>query len=46
MENKKVVVKWMDAKIYPRMHKRDNALERKMDIFESVGFLVGKNEAL
>lgn len=44
MENKKVVVKWLDAKIYPGMHKKHEALERKMDIFESLGYLVDKND--
>jgi ornithine cyclodeaminase/alanine dehydrogenase-like protein (mu-crystallin family) len=43
MENKKVVVKWVDARIYPGMHKLDEALARKMDIFESLGYLVDKN---
>jgi len=44
MENKKVVVKWLDARIYPGMHKLDEALGRKMDIFESLGYLVDKND--
>ncbi|MBM3119667.1 MAG: hypothetical protein FJ006_09025 [Chloroflexi bacterium] len=44
MENKKVLVKWMDARIYPGMHKLDEALSRKMDIFESLGYLVDKND--
>jgi len=38
--NKKVIVKWIDARLYPGMYKKDEALERKMEIFESVGFLV------
>ncbi len=44
MDNKKVVVKWIDAKIYPGMHKADDALARKMDVFESLGYLVDKND--
>jgi hypothetical protein len=43
MENKKVNVKWLDAKIYPGMHKEEDALKRKMDIFESLGYLLEKN---
>lgn len=43
MDNSKVVVKWLDAKIYPGMHKASEALERKMDIFESLGYLIEKN---
>lgn len=42
--NKKVVVKWLDAKIYPGMRKTSEALERKMDIFESLGYLIEKND--
>jgi len=44
MDNKKVVVKWLDARIYPGMHKFDEALARKMDIFESLGYLIEKND--
>ncbi len=44
MDNKKVVVKWLDAKIYPGMHKVDDAIARKMDIFESLGYLVERND--
>ena len=44
MDNKKVLVRWYDAKIYPGMHKLQEALERKMDIFESLGFLVIQND--
>ncbi len=36
MESKKVIVKWLDAKIYPGMYKENEALKRKMDIFESL----------
>ena len=44
MDNKKVVVKWFDAKIYPGMHKTDDVLKRSMDIFESLGYLIEKND--
>lgn len=44
MDNTKVVIKWLDAKIYPGMHKVSEALERKMDIFESLGYLIEKND--
>ena len=44
MDNKKVLVKWVDAKIYPGMHKVDDALTRKMDIFESLGYLLDRND--
>ena len=43
MDNTKVVIKWLDAKIYPGMHKAGEVLERKMDIFESLGHLIEKN---
>jgi len=42
-QTKKVVIKWVDAKIYPGMHKLEDALERKMDVFESLGYLIQKN---
>ena len=44
MQNKKVVIKWIDAKIYPGMHDIDSALTRKMDVFESLGYLIEKND--
>ena len=44
MDNKKVLVKWVDAKIYPGMHKLEDALARNMDIFESLGYLVERND--
>lgn len=44
MNDKKVVIKWVDAKIYTGMHKLDEALERKMDIFESMGYLIEAND--
>lgn len=44
METKTVVVKWTDAKIYPGMHTIQAALDRRMEVFESVGFLVGRND--
>ena len=40
MENKKVVIKWRDAKIYPGMHSETEALEREMETFESLGYLL------
>jgi hypothetical protein len=44
MDNTKVAVKWLDAKIYPGMHKASEALERKMDTFESLGYLIERND--
>ena len=44
MDNSKVVVKWLDAKIYPGMHKAGEALECKMDTFESLGYLIERND--
>ena len=44
IENKRVCIKWMDAKIYPGMHNIDNALMRKMDVFESLGYLIERND--
>jgi len=44
LTNKKVVVRWLDAKIYTGMHKVNDALGREMDIFESLGYLVDKND--
>ena len=42
--DKMVLVKWVDAKIYPGMHKANEALDRKMDTFESLGFLLSKDD--
>jgi len=44
MEGRKVVVKWYDARLYPNMHKLDEALARKMDIFDSIGYLISKDK--
>jgi hypothetical protein len=44
MDNTKVVVKWLDAKIYPGMHKAGEALGRTMDTFESLGYLIERND--
>jgi hypothetical protein len=44
MENKKVVVKWRDAKIYPGMHSEAEALEHEMEIFESLGYLLRQDD--
>jgi hypothetical protein len=44
MDNTKVVVKWSDAEIYLGMHKSSEALERKMDVSESLGYLIEKND--
>ena len=41
---KMVLIKWYDAKIYPGMHKLDEALERTMDMFESLGYLIEKDD--
>jgi hypothetical protein len=43
-ESKKVVVKWMDAKIYPGVYSIEDALRCKMDTFESLGYLIEKND--
>lgn len=43
MDNKKVIIKWVDAKIYPGMHSKDEALKRRMNIFETVGYLIKKD---
>jgi len=44
--NTKVAVIWTDARIYPGMHKYDEALSRDMQIFESVGFLVSAGNSV
>jgi len=44
MDNKIVLVKWTDAKIYPGMHKLEEALARKMEVFKSVGYMVDKDD--
>jgi hypothetical protein len=44
MDNKKVIVKWLDAKIYPGMHNINDALARKMDVFASLGYLIERND--
>jgi hypothetical protein len=44
MNDTKVVIKWLDAKIYPGMHKPNEALERTMDTFQSLGYLIEKND--
>jgi hypothetical protein len=41
---KMVLVKWYDAKIYPGMHELDKALGRTMDTFESLRYLIEKND--
>lgn len=41
---KMVLIEWRDAKIYPGMHNVEDALNRKMDVFESLGYLVDKND--
>lgn len=46
MEIKKAVVKWYDARLYSNMHKLDEALARKMDIFDSIGFLINKDKII
>lgn len=39
-----VLIKWFDAKIYPGMHQVEEALNRKMDMFESLGYLIERND--
>jgi hypothetical protein len=39
-----VLIKWFDAKIYPGMHQFDEALNREMDMFESLGYLIERND--
>jgi len=46
VDNTKVAVKWVDAKIYPGMHKPDEALSRQADTFESLGYLIEKNDQI
>ena len=41
---KKVAVVWYDAKIYPGMHNVGEARERTMDRFESLGYLIDKDD--
>jgi hypothetical protein len=41
---KMVLIKWYDAKIYPGMHELDDALGRTMDMFESLGYLIERND--
>lgn len=40
----RVEVKWYDARLYPNMHTPDEALARKMDIFDSLGYLISKDK--
>lgn len=44
MDFKKVTIKWMDAKIYPGMHKVEGALKRRMDVFENLGYMLKRDE--
>ncbi len=44
MEDKRVEVKWFDARIYPGMHGKEDALKRKMDVFSSLGYLIKKDD--
>lgn len=44
MEDKKIVVKWLDAKIFPGMHSMESALRCKLDVFESLGYLIQKDD--
>jgi hypothetical protein len=44
MNLKKIMVKWQDAKIYPGMHSKTEALQREMDTFESLGYLLKQDD--
>jgi len=44
MNSKKVAVTWRDAKIYPGMHSKAEALGRKMETFESLGYLIRQDD--
>jgi len=44
--NTKVVVTWTDARIYPGTHKLNEALDKIMPIFESLGFVVSTDETV
>lgn len=44
MQDRTVVVKWVDAKMYPGIHDKDAALKRKMDVFASVGYLIARDD--
>lgn len=39
-----VVVRWVDAKIYPGMHKANEAMSRQMSSFASLGFLLSRDD--
>lgn len=42
--NKRVTVKWRDARIYTGMHSEKEALEREMETFESLGYLLKEDD--
>ena len=43
--NKMVLVKWMDVKFCPGIHHSlEDALQHKMDTFESSGYLIERND--
>lgn len=42
--NSKVAVTWRDAKIYPGMHSVAEAMEREMETFESLGYLISRDD--
>lgn len=44
VNNKKVVIKWVDATIYFGVHNMHDALELKMEILETLGFFIEKND--
>lgn len=43
-DKRKVIVKWLDAKIYPGMHNAEDAVKCTMDVFESLGYLIKKGD--
>lgn len=42
MEPKKVLVTWHDARFYPGTHKIEAIMGQRMQVFESLGWLISK----
>lgn len=44
MNKEMVMIKWHDAKFFPGTHDERAILENKMALFESLGYLVAKDD--
>ena len=42
--SRKIVIKWRDARFFPGIYGIDEIVNLKMCVFESLGYLISKNE--